>query len=1516
MGTRVGQYLLFETIGRGAFGKVKLGVHAETGEQVAVKILEKHLIKQNDLTMQVRREIAIMKALKHKNIVNLHTVLTSKTKLYIVMDLVTGGELFDVIAAKGEGGLNEEDARRFFHQLVDGVHYCHRRGVCHRDIKPENLLLAEDGEMKLTDFGLSSIKGANTDLLTTQCGTPSYVPPEVIVAAHKGYSGPKVDAWACGIMLFAMVAGYLPFDGDDISELFMNIQTVPVEYPEWVSSGAIDLMEKLLCKDPARRWDLKQVKKHPWFLADYDGDDGPTAKRLKREKAIAARVAAEKKIEAERKAAAQAALPPPQDAKVKQEPPPLVPAHSHETQSAGPDDASIASSEKAANAQHVQGTASRVDAATTGETKKAGKKPSLHDIANQLKELAPLKDDDDDLDLKPAHFPDRDEDELHSHAFAKMGSDDRERAPARPGSLQAQGNPAGRVGPMSSAQPGDRISVGGGGGPGSMRKQSFAQLARISSTNQSFRVDAKEPVDLTASLAQVVGPPAGAVGQASAGATTAPGDRATGSEGKKAAPRSLASQVSAFGGGTSVLSSRIGFGTNVGVAGSMASLGPGSSAAGGGAGGLGQIGRTTSVLSSRIGFGPVPVAGGAPAASAAQRGINRTTSSLLSSRIGFGAVSTPAGPLPVASDAGDAGAGKASMLSSRIGFGPLMAGGAAAGTTASAVGGGEMAAGVEYGVGMGMAAYESDEEEEKEEQAKLNDEQKANLLAIRRLETMIAYVKHQAASNSRTQSVNRSRGSTAPNSLRSSQRSGMMHQSVRSNMNMSSMRMSMTMKKGSVMLSSSYGGFGQMAAAGVAAAKAEEAQEAASAARAGTQNSNSTLILEPAVAAAPSGSYADDVAPHVQSQAGLSDKLPTQFEMLMALWDRGLVSGTQGQHEPSEEKSINVVGQLDIEHFEQTLSAVKYVQERIDRGDAAHAASKPDVMKLKDALEIWEAKLSLASPSVTPELSPEERRKSMDIVKQQEHKVEDDTLNTLQRVLQRWDAMLIGESAPAEIDISKVETTESSKAVSRAPDDASGGASRGDGSSRKDAGPKATKRYGAGPGGGIMQDSLYVAAERDAQGYPAESNSGAVRAAYVAGYAALDDLADDDFDLGPRKVYVNDAWKKALEPHMDSFLALGQPDEDDDEDDDDSFDDAVGEQRPMAEVFSDPALRAAGAASGASGPARTGVPVAALAPGSGGVYEIPGMKMNSLESFSRGTDRERGAGVPGAGAAAGPKADNPASGGLSQAGSLPPTDKGRRIPYTMSVIRDPARPGGAWGEYNASGGVSTDRPPMPAGPLSPPKGTSISCDAAPIRAESGVEEHEGAEGMGRNSRTISEGHSYDEGSRGKSSFDADAGDEERRPSDVGASKGGLRAASKKGSTANLSRHGSRLKSSGLMAFLGIRAGSRKPVPSNAILTSLEPEKALVEMGKLLHRDFDAEVARKKNAMELKLRVPVRDMEGSFVYAHMYFSSSSDARCCITIKKSKEGDFLPGPFIGFVEDVKDKFSKVEDMYAPI
>lgn len=279
MGSRVGPYIVTSTLGQGTFGKVKLAQHQETGTEYAIKILDKSDIKANELTVNVRREIAIMKALNHTNIVNLREVLSSKTKLYIVMDLVRGGELFEQIERKGE--LDEKLARKYFQQLIDGIDYCHRRGVCHRDLKPENLLVDENGTLKITDFGVSSMKGgvSGSDLLYTACGTPYYCAPEIINGAEEGYSGVKIDAWSCGIILYLLLTGTLPFQNEDMTQLYEQINRCKVEYPSWMPADARDLISKLLEKDPDKRYSLEQVKQHPWFLVDYEAAENDVIRR-------------------------------------------------------------------------------------------------------------------------------------------------------------------------------------------------------------------------------------------------------------------------------------------------------------------------------------------------------------------------------------------------------------------------------------------------------------------------------------------------------------------------------------------------------------------------------------------------------------------------------------------------------------------------------------------------------------------------------------------------------------------------------------------------------------------------------------------------------------------------------------------------------------------------------------------------------------------------------------------------------------------------------------------------------------------------------------------------------------------------------------------------------------------------------------------------------------------------------------------------------------------------------------
>jgi len=246
--------------------RVKYASNTETGERVAIKILDKEKIMKQNMGEQIKKEISIMKVVKHHNVVGLKEVLASRTKIFIVLELITGGELFDKIVAQGR--LDEASARSYFQQLISGVEYCHRQGVCHRDLKPENLLLDSEGTLKISDFGLSALfsgteKDSKKVLLHTTCGTPNYVAPEVL--SDKGYDGKAADVWSCGVILYVLLAGFLPFDEPNMSTLFRKIMKAEYTFPPWFSVGAKALLQKLLVPSPSKRCSLADIKQDEWF---------------------------------------------------------------------------------------------------------------------------------------------------------------------------------------------------------------------------------------------------------------------------------------------------------------------------------------------------------------------------------------------------------------------------------------------------------------------------------------------------------------------------------------------------------------------------------------------------------------------------------------------------------------------------------------------------------------------------------------------------------------------------------------------------------------------------------------------------------------------------------------------------------------------------------------------------------------------------------------------------------------------------------------------------------------------------------------------------------------------------------------------------------------------------------------------------------------------------------------------------------------------------------------------------
>ncbi|KAK6774544.1 hypothetical protein RDI58_029783 [Solanum bulbocastanum] len=262
---KLGKYEVGRTIGEGTFAKVKFARNTETGENVAIKVLAKSTILKHRMVEQIKREISIMKIVRHPCIVRLHEVLASQTKIYIIQEFVTGGELFDKIVHLGR--LSEDEARRYFQQLIDAIAHCHSKGVYHRDLKPENLLLDFQGNLKISDFGLSALPQQGVELLYTTCGTPNYVAPEVL--SNRGYDGAGADVWSCGIILYVLMAGYLPFEETDLPTLYTKIKAAEFSCPFWFSPGATSLIQKIIDPNPQTRIKIDGIKRDPWFRKNY-----------------------------------------------------------------------------------------------------------------------------------------------------------------------------------------------------------------------------------------------------------------------------------------------------------------------------------------------------------------------------------------------------------------------------------------------------------------------------------------------------------------------------------------------------------------------------------------------------------------------------------------------------------------------------------------------------------------------------------------------------------------------------------------------------------------------------------------------------------------------------------------------------------------------------------------------------------------------------------------------------------------------------------------------------------------------------------------------------------------------------------------------------------------------------------------------------------------------------------------------------------------------------------------------
>lgn len=262
------KYELGRLLGQGTFAKVYYARSTITNQSVAVKVIDKDKVIKNGQADHIKREISVMRLIKHPNVIELFEVMATKSKIYFVMEYAKGGELFKKVA---KGKLKEEVAHKYFRQLVSAVDFCHSRGVYHRDIKPENILLDENENLKVSDFRLSALAESKRQdgLLHTTCGTPAYVAPEVI--KRKGYDGAKADIWSCGVVLFVLLAGYFPFHDPNMMEMYRKISKAEFKCPSWFPQGVQRLLRKMLDPNPETRISIDKVKQCSWFRKGPNG---------------------------------------------------------------------------------------------------------------------------------------------------------------------------------------------------------------------------------------------------------------------------------------------------------------------------------------------------------------------------------------------------------------------------------------------------------------------------------------------------------------------------------------------------------------------------------------------------------------------------------------------------------------------------------------------------------------------------------------------------------------------------------------------------------------------------------------------------------------------------------------------------------------------------------------------------------------------------------------------------------------------------------------------------------------------------------------------------------------------------------------------------------------------------------------------------------------------------------------------------------------------------------------------
>ncbi|KAF8074990.1 kinase-like domain-containing protein [Lyophyllum atratum] len=270
---RIGLWKIGREIGSGASGRVKIARHSRTGQYAAIKIISKILLNSRislnrvaDETehtqLAIEREIVVMKLLDHPNVMRLYDVWETSTELYLIMEYIQGGELFDYLCNNGK--LLVPEALNYFQQIIAAMDYCHRFNIAHRDLKPENILLDNDCNIKIADFGMAAWQANNDGMLRTSCGSPHYAAPEIISGVT--YNGSAADIWSCGVILFALLAGKLPFDHEDCATLLNQVKGGEFDMPSDMDPLAQDLISRMLTRDVSERITMGDIMVHPFFV--------------------------------------------------------------------------------------------------------------------------------------------------------------------------------------------------------------------------------------------------------------------------------------------------------------------------------------------------------------------------------------------------------------------------------------------------------------------------------------------------------------------------------------------------------------------------------------------------------------------------------------------------------------------------------------------------------------------------------------------------------------------------------------------------------------------------------------------------------------------------------------------------------------------------------------------------------------------------------------------------------------------------------------------------------------------------------------------------------------------------------------------------------------------------------------------------------------------------------------------------------------------------------------------------